>query len=244
MDVVVTEDDRVLVSSEYGISLQACLPDEESRADGVGKKEKGERAIYKTSYAQIRSLPCDEIALRKPLLEDVIVAVENHIKGYTAYEVDYFIEIKSSKSTEEKFHPSPIVYSDLVYGVVDQYLPLDRLVIGSADFRVLQYWRKKYPDVRLCALISNSKSVASNLKELGFAPSIYGLNYKFLKQSQVQELHGRKIRIIPWPVNEIGDMKKVKEWGVDGFITSYPQRASNLGFGLKFNTTEQKAVGR
>ena len=102
---------------------------------------------------------CQEIAVSKPLLRDVIVAVEEHIKGYSAYEVDYAIEIRSSKTTDDKFHPSPEVYSDLVYQLIDQYLPLTRVVIQSADFRVLKYWHKRYPEVRLCALITNTKSV-------------------------------------------------------------------------------------
>ena len=93
----------------------------------------------------------------KPLLRDVIIAVEHHIKSYSLYEVDYNIEIKTSPSGDGKFHPSPEVFSDLVYNLIDQYLPLERVVIQSFDFRVLKYWHEKYPDIRLAALVENQK---------------------------------------------------------------------------------------
>lgn len=74
---------------------------------------------------------------------------------------------------DNKFHPTPKVFSDLVYNLINEYLPLDRIVIQSFDFRVLKYWHEKYPDVRLAALVENKKSIEQNLDDLGFIPSIY-----------------------------------------------------------------------
>lgn len=247
MEVAITKDKRVILSPQPWMSLFNC-----SQPDSVLLSRKDGKFvfnIYKMKYEEILFFDCgskgnlrfpnqEKIAASRPLLRDVIVGVENHIRSYTTYEVDYAIEIKSTKTTDGKFHPSAEEYSDLVYQLVDQYLPLERIVIQSADFRVLKYWHKKYPKVRLCALVDNTKSVAANLNDLGFSPSIYSVNYKVLKQSQVRELRDRRIRVIPWTVNEIGEMKKLKDWGVDGFITEYPKRASQLGFGLKLNTSK------
>src|SRR5688572_7970520 len=91
----------------------------------------------------------EKIIARNPLLMEVIAAVEDHITNHSAYEVDYNIEIKSAKSDDNKFHPTPEVFSDLVHQVISQYLPMERVVIQSFDFRVLKYWKKKYPTVRL-----------------------------------------------------------------------------------------------
>ncbi|MCI0751546.1 MAG: glycerophosphodiester phosphodiesterase, partial [Flammeovirgaceae bacterium] len=127
--------------------------------------------------------------------------------------------------------PSPDKFSDMVYSLINQYLPLDRVVIQSFDFRVLQYWHKTYPTVRLAALVENLKSPDKNLEELGFTPSIYSSYYKLLTQEQFQHLKNNlKIRVIPWTVNEIDDMKRLKSWGVDGLITDYPNRAAELGY--------------
>jgi glycerophosphoryl diester phosphodiesterase len=91
----------------------------------------------------------------------------------------------------------------------------------------------KYPTIRLAALVENMKSVDRNLDELEFTPSIYSPYYKLLSKQKVDFLHRKNIRVIPWTVNEVDDMKKMKSWGTDGFITDYPNRASDLGYTLK-----------
>ena len=57
--------------------------------------------------------------------------------------------------------------------------------------------------------------------------------YTVLDKEKVKDLQRQKIRVIPWTVNEIKDMKRLREWGVDGFITDYPNRANQLGLGIK-----------
>ena len=38
----------------------------------------------------------------------------------------------------------------------------------------------------------------------------------------------KDVKVIPWTVNEIADMKKMKEINTDGLITDYPNRAKGL----------------
>ena len=102
---------------------------------------------------------------------------------------------------------------------------MERVVIQSFDFRVLKYWHKKYPEVRLAALVENLRSIDSNLNALGFKPSIYSPHFKLLNKEKVAYLRRQNIRVIPWTVNEIADMLSLKGMGVDGFITDYPDRA-------------------
>jgi glycerophosphoryl diester phosphodiesterase len=248
LDVVITKDKQVLVSHEPFMSPTICL-------DSSGNEFKEERkfSIYKLTYEEIKIFDCgskghtgfpeqEKSAAHKPLLRDVIVAVENHIKNYTKYEVDYNIEIKSTPDGDKKNHPPIEEFSDLVFGVVDQYLPWQRVVIQSFDFRVLRYWHTKYPKVRLAMLIENVKSVDSNLTELGFKPSTYSPYYKLLKEQQVEYLHSlsvdgaekpkTKMRVIPWTINDPDEMIKFKEMGVDGIITDYPNRAAQIGLSL------------
>lgn len=242
LDVVITKDGQVLVSHEPYMSHEMCLkPDGET----ISEAEEEKYNIYKMTYAETQQFDCGlkphprfpeqkKVKITKPLLRSVIISAEDHIKSYTLYEVDYNIEIKSVKGEEGKYQPSVQEFSDKVFEVINQYLPWERVVIQSFDFRVLQYWHKKYPKVRLAALVENKKSVASNLKDLGFSPSIYSPDFTLLKsQSTVADLKKKKIRVIPWTVNEPEDMKRLKSWGVDGIITDYPNRALELGMGLK-----------
>ena len=150
MDVVITKDKQVVVSHEPWMSAAICLG-----PTGTPLQPKDEKKfnIYQLTYDEVTQFDCgslgnknfpqqEKMAIAKPLLRDVIGAVENHIKSYGSYEVDYNIEIKSSPEGDKKVHPSVEEYSDLVYNLVDQYLPLERIVIQSFDFRVLKYWHK------------------------------------------------------------------------------------------------------
>jgi glycerophosphoryl diester phosphodiesterase len=77
----------------------------------------------------------------------------------------------------------------------------------------------------LSALVSNNKSIDANLDQLGFLPSVYSPQFKLLDKAKVQYLHAKKIRVIPWTVNEARDMLALKGMGVDGLITDYPNRS-------------------
>lgn len=241
MDLAVTRDNQLIVSHEPWMSAEICL-----QAGGKAIRGKDEKKfnIYKMDYAQVREFDCgskgnerfpEQVKTQqsKPLLTEVIMAIEDHIRSRTQYEVDYNIEIKTTDDGDGKFHPTPEVFSDLVYKVLDQYLPMERIVIQSFDFRVLKYWHEKYPDVRLAALVENTKSIDANLDELGFKPSIYSPYFELLSKDKVKYLQRQKIRVIPWTVNEEKDMKNIKDMGVDGFITDYPDRAAKLGLGIR-----------
>lgn len=241
LDLAITKDKEIVVSHEPWMSASICL-----QPDGSEIRESEEKTfnLYEMSYDEIKRFDCGskgnedfpeqlKLKVSKPLLKDVIIAVEHHIKSYASYEVDYNIEIKSSPSGDNKFHPTPEVFSDLVYNLLDQYLPMERVVIQSFDFRVLKYWHTKYPEVRLSALIDNTKTVDANLRALGFKPDVYSQHYKLLTKEKVDYLHKLKIRVVPWTVNEVDDMKKMLQWKVDGFITDYPDRAAALGLGIR-----------
>jgi glycerophosphoryl diester phosphodiesterase len=245
LDLAITKDRQIVVSHEPWMSADICL-----QPDGSEITEKQERTfnIYEMDYEEVRKFDCGskgnkdfpsqvKMPVSKPLLKDAIIAIERHIRSRSLYEVDYNIEIKTSPSGDEKFHPTVEVFSDLVYNLIDQYLPLNRVVIQSFDFRVLKYWNEKYPTVRLSALVENLKSVDANLEALGFRPSIYSPHFKLLTREKVDYLKKMKIRVIPWTVNETADMRRMLELKVDGFITDYPHRAAAIGLGVRKRRT-------
>lgn len=104
MDLAITKDGQVIVSHEPWMSAAICLD-----PSGMEIKEKEEKKfnIFKMTYEQVKSWDCgskknvrfpeqENFSAVKPLLRDVIVTAENHIKNYSHYEVDYNLEINSS----------------------------------------------------------------------------------------------------------------------------------------------------
>lgn len=247
LDLAVTKDKQLVVSHEPWMSSAICLTPE-----GLSITQADERNynIYQMTYDEVKKFDCGSIgnerfpqqqkmAVHKPLLVDVILAAEKHIKDYVLYEVDYNIEIKSLPAGDNMFHPSPEEFSDLVYQLIDQYLPLERVVIQSFDFRVLKYWKKKYPEVRLAALVENTKGMEANLKDLGFTPQIYSPYFKLIDEAAVQQIKQKKMKVIPWTVNEREDLQRMVNLKVDGIITDYPDRAAELGLTRKINNNKK-----
>lgn len=268
LDLAVTKDGRVIVSHEPWMSAEICLQPDGSE---ITKADEMNFNIYQLTYDEVKKFDCgskgntrfpeqEKLSAHKPLLSDVLIAVEDYIKNYSRYEVDYNIEIKSRKESDNIYHPTPQEFSDKVYQLVDQYLPWERVVIQSFDLRVLKYWKATYPQVRLAFLVENAKSPEKNLEELGFIPSVYSPYFKLLKKEHVDYLHtltvpkatpttsvttnSNKLRVIPWTVNEVEDMKKLKAMGVDGLITDYPNRAAEIGLGLKGNGATQNGSNK
>lgn len=233
MDVVITKDKKVIVSHEPWMSAAICY---DKQGKEFPEKEEKQFNIYRMTYGDTRLFDCGsrknerfpeqhKMAAHKPLLKDMFEAVEHHIRTVSHYEADYNIEIKSNPESDHLYHPAIEEYTDLVYEVVKSSVPPERVVIQSFDFRMLRYCHEKYPRIRLAVLVGNLKSVKANLKELGFTPSIYSPYYKLINKDQIAYLHNLGIRVIPWTVNDSSDMLLLKEMGVDGIITDYPDRA-------------------
>jgi len=236
IDVVVSKDGLIVVSHEPYMNHKICLNKEGNR---INKSEEKEHNIYQYNYEEVEKFDCgsignsdfpeqQKIKVSKPLLSEVIKTVEKHIKNYTLFEVDYNIDIKSGRSTDNINHPPTREFCDLIYELIDAYLPWERVNVQSFDFRVLKYWHQQYPGVRLAVLIANIKSIDTNLANLGFKPEIYSPHFRLLNKRKVRNLHKRGLKVIPWTVNDAKQMKKIMGWGVDGIITDYPHLANTI----------------
>ena len=243
LDVIISKDGKIVVSHEPFLNSAICL---DPKGNPIEKSKEKEFNLYKMDYAEIKKCDCgslgnpdfssqEKAVSHKPLLSDVIKAVEWHIKSYTQYEVDYNIELKSSKKGDGVFNPSPAVFSKMVFELVDSYIPMHRVIIQSFDFRILNFWKKNYPHVRLATLVENTKSLDVNLANLGFKPDIYSPDYLLLDSLKIESLHKSGMKVIPWTVNETEQMKQLIDWGVDGIITDYPNKLVVL---IKSDTTQ------
>lgn len=237
MDVVISQDKQVVVSHEPFFSASICL---DEQGNEIPKSREKQLNIYQYPYDTIRAFDCglkgnkdfpqqQKLKTHKPLLREVIREVETYRQQQQLPPVAFNIEIKSSPEGDNVFHPAPEAFSDLVYQVIKDALPAERVIIQSFDFRALRYWHENHPEYRLAALVGNPKSVETNLSELGFTPQIYSPYYKLiLNRTTVATIKAKGMQLIPWTVNEPDDMKKLKSWGVDGIITDYPDRIKGL----------------
>jgi glycerophosphoryl diester phosphodiesterase len=232
MDVVITKGNEVLVSHEPFMNSEFCL---DQQGNLIPFEDERKLNIYQMDMSEIVNFDCGtklhprfpeqrKMSATKPLLSDVFDAIESYTAQMGLAPMRYNIEIKSEVELDNIYQPEPTTFSDLVYGVVDKHVTWDRVTIQSFDFRILQYYHKFYPDVTLAVLVENNDGVERNLSTLGFLPQIYSCDYTLMTERDVKALHSKKMKVIPWTVNDVPDMKRMLKWRVDGLITDYPNR--------------------
>lgn len=238
MDVVITKDHQVVLSHEPYLSSEIC-----SKPDGSPITPSEERAtnIYQMTYAELSRYDCGKrgherfpeqkpLPATKPLLRDVIKAVENARAEKNLPPVFYNIETKLTREGDGVFHPRPDEFARLVYEEVKRNGALDRAIFQSFDERSLEALRRIDPDVYFCLLVDNQDGLEKNLARLSFEPQIYSPHYKLVTPDLIEAAHRRGMKVIVWTVNALDEMKALKAMGVDGIITDYPNlREALLG---------------
>ncbi len=238
MDVVISKDGKVVLSHEpffnHEISLQPNgkeIPATEERNFNMYTLNYAEIAKYDVGSKPHPRFPSQQkMKVAKPLLTDVFSAVQTKMMTMRRPPVRYNIETKTMPETDGKFHPEPAVFVDKLMKVIQDAGMEDFVTIQSFDFRTLQYLNKKYPKVKTAMLIEavDKRSLRKQLDDLGFTPTIYSPEQSIVNPVLIRSCHEKGIQVIPWTVNEVADMKKLKAMGVDGLISDYPDRYTKL----------------
>ena len=231
MDVVITKDNKVLVSHEPWISNKKCI---DIRGNDISDDILTEN-IYIMNFDEIKNFDCGtlpnpdhvdqkKVSVIKPLLKEVISKVE----GVSQSKIRYNIEIKSQIVGDQIFHPKFNEFVDLVVSDIRSKNIESRVTIQSFDFRVLKYLKNQYPSFKISMLVNENYNFSNIFDDLGFYPDIYSPNFKNLTYEIVKKVQEKKIQVIPWTVNSNDDIAKILELGVDGIISDYPDRVKYL----------------
>jgi glycerophosphoryl diester phosphodiesterase len=232
MDAVITKDHQVVLSHEPFLSHEICRTAEGREITEATEKQYN---LYRMTYAELQRCDCgskshprfpnqQKMVVHKPLLSEVIHAVEAYCKAHQLPPVQYNIETKSDPTGDGVFHPAPEAFVDLLMEVVQRQGISNRTIIQSFDSRTLQWMHKKYPKVRLALLVENLRGPKLNIHRLGFTPAIYSPNYPLVNPTLMKYARSKGMQVIPWTVNEPADIRKLLAMPVDGIISDYPDR--------------------
>ena len=232
LDVVVTKDRQVLVSHDHYMNAAFCL---DPSGQPIAREKQEEYNLYRMTMDEIRKFDCGSLPhekfpgqhkmkVTKPLLSEVIDAVENHVTQHGLPPALYNIEIKCSPEGDNLWHPTPEVMTDLVLKVMDEKGITGKSNIQSFDVRPLQYLHKIRPEITTAFLIMNVKSMKQNLEKLGYLPDTYSPYYRLAGKKLLRDVHALGMTLVPWTVNEVKDIRKMIRLRVDGIISDYPDR--------------------
>jgi len=232
MDAVITADKQVILSHEPFFNHEIT-----TKPDGgpVSKTEEKQLNIYHMSYAAtqrydvgLRGNPRfpqqQKVAVTKPLLLDVIEAADQYAMSKNKPLPIYNIETKSQPTTDNQYHPTPKEFVDLLVAIIQHKKIIHRVTIQSFDIRTLQYLHQQYPAIATVLLIEgdNKKTISVQLQELGFVPTTYSPHYSLVNEVLVKDCKAKGMKLVPWTVNDLPTMKKLRSMGVDGIISDYP----------------------
>lgn len=236
MDIVISKDKQAVVSQEPYFNYEFSLtPDGKE----ILFKDEKKNNIYQMDYAEVRKFDVgskihprfpgqQKIKTYKPLLGELIDSVEAYVKVNKLAKPDYNIETKLIRKGDGEFQPSPEEYVEIIMAIVKQKKLEKRVIIQSFDMRSLQYLHQKYPKMRTSLGIDEKEDFENNIKDLGFNPTIYSPYSVLVGKGLVDKCHAAGIKIIPWTVNSIKDLKYLMSLGVDGVITDYPNLMGQL----------------
>lgn len=232
MDIVFTKDNVAILSHEPFFNHEIT-----TKPDGTFIDEKEERKfnLYHLTFEETQQFDVglkphprfanrSSIKATKPSLTSLIDSVENYLSINHLPKVYYNIETKTNPLTDNIFHPAPEEFIDRLVETIKSKGIEKRVIIQSFDFRTLQVLHKKYPTFRTALLIEDydKRPLEAQLTSLGFIPTIYSPAHPLVYKELIDACHTKKIKIIPWTVNDVPTINQLRQLGVDGIISDYP----------------------
>lgn len=232
MDAVITRDGQVILSHEPWMSHEIA-----TKPDGTPVTAAEERSlnIFTMDYSVVARY---DVGLRphprfasqrkraavKPRLSEVFDSVTQFMMTAKRPYPQFNIETKCLPEGDGLYHPAPGPFVERLMDVIRSKGMQDQVIIQSFDIRTLQYLHQNYPLVRTALLIENSdkRPIDRQLSDLGFTPTIYSPAHQKVVPDLIRYCHDKGMQVIPWTVNEKSRIVALRQMGVDGIITDYP----------------------
>jgi glycerophosphoryl diester phosphodiesterase len=231
MDVVISADGSVIISHEAFFNHEISTSPFQVPITQENEKEFN---IYLMTTPTVKSFDVGlkvhprfpdqkKIEAYKPTLSEVVKAVKE-----AGYEPNYNIEIKRSPEGDGIFHPSALSFTSRVVEEIMALGIADKTTVQSFDHECVNLVKVVDSNLKTVILVEDENSLDWHLNKLEHVPYAYSPNFKLVDTELIKKCRDKGLKIIPWTVNEVADMKKLLELGVDGIITDYPDRLIKL----------------
>lgn len=163
--------------------------------------------VHKLSLTALKQLKVED-KYKIPLFDEVL----NLLKGKCVIN----IEMKGRHTAK----PLSALLQKYTNGQGYSY---NEIIVSSFQREELQVMSEINPDVHLGVLTQASVAQALEWAEEFSAKAIHP-HYTLLTESNVKKAKDFGYKVYTWTVNEPEDIARVKDYGVDGIISDYPER--------------------
>lgn len=254
LDVAMTRDDVLVVSHDRklnpdhtrgpdgqfldreGPAIRSLTLAELRRYDVGGLKPGTD---YAASFPAQRPVP----GARIPTLADVFALAAERQADHVRFNIETKLTPTSGAET-----PDPETFAAAVARAVRDAGLGGRATVQSFDWRTLAVMRRIAPEIeRVCLTVEALSFDTIRRGQPGPSPWTAGLDiddvdgsvprlvaaagcqawsphYRNAKPADIAAAKALGLKVIPWTVNERGDMERLIALGVDGIITDYPDR--------------------
>ena len=227
MDVVISKDDKVIVSHEPFMSRRICL---KPSGSDIPESEDMKHNLYEMTHEEIKQFDCGlkfypdypeqkKVNCYKPLLDEVFKTCDAQNPS-----IKYNIEVKCKPKYDQFFTPNPKIFVSLILDVIKKYPVFERTNLQSFDLRILEEIKRQAPKMKVALLVDEGEEIAKKLTQLSYIPEIISPYFKLLDAETVFKFQNKGFQIIPWTVNQESDIKRMIDFKVDGIITDYPDK--------------------
>lgn len=222
LDLQVTRDWTLVVYHDPHLDPKRCIYDDGQKVP--------KRLIEEFTYGDLGNIDCGQLfdpgfptqekisSARIPRLQDVLVLAQQ-----ADYPVRLNIELKWRKRKDD------LSVHDLARRLIDQIKQYDlqsRTMIQSFYPPALRAVRDIDGDIARAILVEKPGDYDQRFRE--GAATILSPRFQQLRLKDVRRFQGRGVPVIPWTVNEAGDICRLIRWGVNGIISDYPERVIEL----------------
>jgi glycerophosphoryl diester phosphodiesterase len=241
LDINITKDQQPLVWHDPIIDPQQCSDTGPAFTGDASYPYVG-KLIHELTLAQIRTLDCGKPNSQFPNAEAVrgnrITILPDVFSLADSYHADVRYNIETKVAAD---HPGisadPQEFVDVVLAAIRAARKVDRVEIQSFDWRTLPLVHRAEPSIPLVALWSEQTWVPDSPWLAGVNPAVVGdpvigatlvgatilsPDYALVDKPLVDRAHSLGLRVIPWTVDDVDDMRAQIADGVDGLITNYP----------------------
>lgn len=245
LDVALTADGVVVVTHDPALNPNLTRDAQGAWLDGPGplihSLRAADLAAYDvgrlrpgTAYAALYPRQTPHDGARIPLLADVLRLDAN---------ARFIIELKTFPGEPGRSASGPDL-AEAVVAVTDAMGATPRIMVEAFDWRGPRHLRRTRPDVRL-SWLTRAETVRDAARWWGgptaaeFAGSVpravaaeggsvWAPDHADLTAALIEEAHGLRLQVIPWTVNDAGDMQRLIGWGIDGLVTDRPDLARGV----------------
>ncbi|MDW0116870.1 glycerophosphodiester phosphodiesterase family protein [Sporosarcina thermotolerans] len=208
----------------------------DSFIDGLDSK----KAIKDITFNELKLVPREStfkgpIPVFFPSETDLIRIVSTEeIFSHFRDEVNYYIEIKSPQS-----YPGieEVLLKQLRdYGLLFDKGTVPQVILQSFDADSLKKVHKLEPSIPLIQLYSvKNETIPTKrkLRKIATYASGIGINENLVTAEFVKLVHGEKLHLHPYTVNEEEAIRRMIELGVDGVFTDVPDKVEGILEGMK-----------